>query len=102
MNPEIRKTLVCSTSHVSRNVMMRLDEDIKSTQVFEHVIHSCVPYGWLIRYWPPKSSEDRTAAWRTIPRCLKEVIERAEALGCSMVLFDADAYELEGVRTYEW
>jgi hypothetical protein len=98
---EIRKTLVCSTAHVSRNVMMILDNDYAPHDI-PWLVYSRLEYGWLIRYWPPKLSEDRTAAWRTMPRCMKDVIERAESLGCSMVMFDADADELEGVRTYEW
>ena len=98
MKPEIRKVLVCCTSHVSRNVMMMLDED--ATRKIPYVIHSDVDYGWLIRYWPPKRfSDDRRKSWRTMPRCLKDVIERAESLGCNLVMFDCDAATLDGIRT---
>lgn len=100
MKHEIRKTLVCSTAHVSRSVMMLMDDDCGRDVPW--LIHSRLEYGWLVRYWPPKSSEDRTFAWRTVPRCMKDVIERAESLGCTMVMFDRDADNLEGIRTYDW
>lgn len=98
---EIRKTLVCSTAHVSRNVMMILDNDYSQKKI-EYIIHSRVEYGWIVRYWPPKRSENRTDAWKTMPSCMKDVIERAESLRCSMVLFDRDADVMDGIRTYEW
>lgn len=101
MKHEIRKTLVCSTAHVSRTVMMILDDDYAPRDI-QRLVYSRLPYGWLIRYWPTKLSEDRPSAWRTMPRSMKDVIERAESLGCTMVMFDADADNLEGVRTYEW
>lgn len=102
MKPEIRKVLVCSTSHVSRNVMVLLDLQNDDSIALSSVICSNVEYGWLVRYWPPALSECRTEAWRTIPRCLKDVIERAESIGCNMILFDRDADTLDGIRTYEW
>lgn len=98
---EIRKTLVCSTAHVSRNVMMILDDDYNP-----HPIESCIyerlQHGWIIRYWRPSRDEERAGHWRIMPRCMKDVIERAESLGCNMIVFDSDADTIDGIRTYDW
>lgn len=37
-----------------------------------------------------------------VPSDLQTILERARALGASMLHFDCDAEEIEGLPTYEW
>lgn len=98
MNPEIRKTLVCSTAHLTKNVARVLD-----TGSLECCTHDTVEYGYLVRHWwSADHPADRMDAWRVMPRCLKDVIYRAEREGCSMVLFDCDGFIIDGLKTYHW
>lgn len=96
MKPEIRKVLVCSTSHVPGHVAKRLNAGTLGIEGV--VIEEDIEYGWLVRYWAPKEDGGRSV-W---PVQIRLVIERAESLGCSMILFDCDADTLDGIRTYDW
>lgn len=97
--PEIVKMLVCTTAHVPRRLAECFDNQ---THCPEGIVYNNVEYGWLIRYWPPEDCEEREELWRLMPVSLRAVIDVAEENGCKMILFDNDAEELEGLKTYEW
>lgn len=98
MKPEIRKVLVCSTSHVTRRVAEALDGN---HLCIDGICWNNVEYGWLVRYWNSKQ-EPNSIEWKCTPVCMKHVIAKAEELGCSMILFDCDADTLDGVKTFDW
>lgn len=104
-NPKIVKLLVCSTSHITLNVSRHLGKEdglFPAYEFLDPLVWDSVEYGWLIRHWKDRNNEQTEFNWSTFPVCLKELIKKAEDLGCTMILLDCDAAEIEGLRTYDW
>lgn len=91
---EIRKIMMCSTGHIPGHIAKRFNND---TYCPEGVVIENVEYGWFVRYW--NTRDEPRSHW---PHQLRLVVEAAESNECSMILFDCDADELDGIRTYEW
>lgn len=100
---EIRKCLVCSTSHVDRGTAERMDGNTVNSNDSDcsSVIYSHFEYGWMVRWWPKK--RDRDAEWdKALPKCLRDVFDAAEKAGCDMVQFDNSGPTIDGLATFDW
>lgn len=108
MNPEIKKCLCGSTGHVTLNVSKLLTR-ISRGESDGLITPLCVMEyyeGWIIRWWTgPEYGRDKAGClteWRRTPICIKQLIGKAESLGCSMIQLDCDADAIEGMKTWEW
>lgn len=93
MSLEIRKTLVLSTSHVTKATAKMLDSTPCSE--WPAVGGPYGTYGWFF-YAHDENCEP------LMPDDLFAVMTFANANGCDNVLFDCDALEVDGLPTYDW
>lgn len=108
MRLEIRKCLVCSTAHVTKNVAELMDGNRINTFTdieCPGIVYSHFDYGWIVRWWPSKAERSRkefAGEWKKYPACMKRVIEIAEKNGCNMIQFDNSGPLINGLKAYEW
>lgn len=97
---EVRRMMVCSTSHVDLLDAQWLTEQAEATVDHQKAGHpepkfpvGATVYGWFFRA-PPSDAD--------FPEFLRGIIEAARNAGCDYVMLDRDAEELDGVPTFDW
>lgn len=98
--PEVRKFLTVSASHLPPGFAERLDDQARNGRGFQDRELCLWPfageYGFLV-YAPSERDKDRD-----IPDSGARVLDYArETLDCSFVLFDVDGDVLDGFATYD-
>lgn len=95
----VLKMLELSTAHITENTAKWIDDNVISQRSRtlgddEYIIaYPKHVYGWFI---PLGQSFDAA------PGDLKKVVEKAEELKCQWIMFDRDADEVNGLKTYNW
>lgn len=93
---EIEKTLICSTSHYTKN-----DDDLLYRLSVETDIVAQVNCGFIIKL-DPDYDHSRDSLFMRLSMALGQVIEVAKNNECTQVKFDSDGPVIEGYVTYEW
>ena len=101
---EIRKCLVCCTSHVTREVAEKMDNNTINDHEEDvgTIIYSHFEYGWMVRWWPSKKDRSKSEWAKAYHESLLAVIEIAEKNGCNMIQFDNSGPVIDGLPTYNW
>jgi hypothetical protein len=92
--------LVLSTAHVSEATAKTLGNDEMPVSGYDHGKH-----GWLIVVPTDDEAWEKIAVDNInseVPDDLFECMAHARKLGCCWLLLDADATEIEALKTYQW
>lgn len=92
--------LVLSTAHVSEATAKTLGNDEMPVSGYDHGKH-----GWLIVVPSDDQAWEKVAVDNInseVPDDLFECMAHARKLGCCWLLLDADATEIEALKTYQW
>jgi hypothetical protein len=90
---DIRRTLVISTAHITKEVdteLWRKDNDLPFA-------YEALDQAWLV--WVPCEDEPEREG---IPDCLKTVFDFARTHACTMLILDADGDKLDELPKWEW
>lgn len=92
MTPKFRelKAVELCTSHVSEETAALMDAGVTDLIVADY------SFGWLVR-----TTDDEDDLF-SAPEDLRAVLVAAHEFGASLVLFDRDADEVEGLETFDW
>jgi hypothetical protein len=89
----VEKVLVLSTSHVPDAWGKAFKEFGDSIRWQEH------EYGWIV--WVLYYLDEDELGYG-LPQWIRPIWRIAQSEKCSMILFDRDADEIDGVKTYDW
>ena len=95
--PEIKKVLVISTGHLTREV----------NEVMERgggigIIYEDVDYGYIIRMpsdfeeWKEETNLD------DVPKCIMDIVSLTRSLGCDWCNLDCDGEKSPNLPFFEW
>jgi len=98
-NPEIQKSLVMSTSHITPEDWHFLTRHAKDASLEPWLITDRLSCGW--RIYIERHPEMAPKNIPTISKEFNELIKAARSLGCDWLVIDADAMEYEEFPVFE-
>lgn len=97
MKHEIKKVLVLSTAHITKEVNETM---LAGGEI--GVVYDNVPYGYFM-YIPSDLKEwalDRNNI--PVPKCILDIISKVKELECDWCKLDCDGEVISGLTTYKW
>jgi hypothetical protein len=101
MTLEIAKMLILSTSHVTNETRLKMEqwaEGEADENGFIPTVYRKGDYGWIIHVHEAESEMDTDR----FPEDVTAAIVFARGQGCQWIMYDCDADEIDELPTYEW
>ena len=109
MTLEIAKMLVLSTWHIGHKTAASFDRaensgvpfaDCGDGDIWSMTVYEKGQWGYIFPIIDDYIEDHKTRAF--LPSDLLTVIDFAHAQGCSWVMFDRDADQIDGLPVYDW
>lgn len=106
---EVSKVLALSTAHIPKScdeALMELLGEDSGRELVECVWVDRVEYGYLITIGNYSGSIEEPRGDSNLSgrnaRAIREIVELAEGLGCSLVRIDGDGPVVDELRKFDW
>lgn len=99
--PEVHRLLALSTVHVSESSREWLTEQANLDGGFSLVVYEKSIYGWFIPIIDKSELIDTGFRVEGIPQDVQDVLKFAHQNGCTWLMFDRDADQVEGLPVYQ-